>query len=579
MAKLKHMFKKTAVLFRDREDRNQEKKEPSAPEGLWLKCPKCGEVVYRDDVKAHGYVCPKCEGYFRIGTRTRIRMVADTGTFQEWFTDLETENPLEYPGYEEKIANLQEKTKLHEAVTVGKCMVNGLETVLGVCDARFLMGSMGYVVGEKITRAFERATEEKLPVVLFTSSGGARMQEGIVSLMQMAKTSAAIRKHSEAGLFYLPVLTDPTTGGVTASFAMLGDVILAEPGALIGFAGPRVIAQTIGQKLPEGFQRAEFLVEKGIIDGVVERQELKETVWKLLKIHQDSMKYIHYGKTQNVENFPEIRSSRGKAGTDGKSELTAWERVEISRSKERPTTLSYVQQIFDEFLELHGDRAFRDDGAVIGGIAMFGGQPVTVIGQQKGKNVKENIYRNFGMASPEGYRKALRLMKQAEKFGRPVVTFVDTPGAACGIEAEERGQGEAIARNLLEMSGIQTPMVSILIGEGGSGGALGLAVTDEVWMMENATYSILSPEGFASILWKDGKRAKEASEVMKITAKDLKKLQIIEKVIREPESANEENLPEIAEEIRKDLDGFLRKSCQKTREQIVEERYERFRRM
>ena len=579
MAKLKHMFKKTAVLFRDREDRKQEKKEPSAPEGLWLKCPKCGEVVYRDDVKAHGYVCPKCEGYFRIGTRTRIRMVADTGTFQEWFTDLETENPLEYPGYEEKIANLHEKTKLHEAVTVGKCMVNGLETVLGVCDARFLMGSMGYVVGEKITRAFERATEEKLPVVLFTSSGGARMQEGIVSLMQMAKTSAAIRKHSEAGLFYLPVLTDPTTGGVTASFAMLGDVILAEPGALIGFAGPRVIAQTIGQKLPEGFQRAEFLVEKGIIDGVVERQELKETVWKLLKIHQDSMQYIHYGKTQNVENFPEIRSSRGKAGTDGKSELTAWERVEISRSKERPTTLSYVQQIFDEFLELHGDRAFRDDGAVIGGIAMFSGQPVTVIGQQKGKNVKENIYRNFGMASPEGYRKALRLMKQAEKFGRPVVTFVDTPGAACGIEAEERGQGEAIARNLLEMSGIRTPMVSILIGEGGSGGALGLAVTDEVWMMENATYSILSPEGFASILWKDGKRAKEASEVMKITAKDLKNLRIIERVIREPEPANEENLPEIAEEIREDLDGFLRKSSQKTREEIVEERYERFRRM
>ena len=579
MAKLKHMFKKTAVLFRDREEKNQEKQEPSAPEGLWLKCPKCGEMVYRDDVKAHGYACPKCEGYFRIGTKTRIRMVADPGTFQEWFTDLETDNPLNYPGYEEKIVGLQEKTKLHEAVTVGKCTVEGVETVLGVCDARFLMGSMGYVVGEKITRAFERATEETLPVVLFTSSGGARMQEGIVSLMQMAKTSAAIRRHSEAGLFYLPILTDPTTGGVTASFAMLGDVILAEPGALIGFAGPRVIAQTIGQKLPEGFQRAEFLVEKGMIDGVVERQELKKTVWKLLKIHQDSMQYIHYGKTQNVENFPEIRSSRGKTGTDGKSELTAWERVEISRSKERPTTLSYVQQVFDDFLELHGDRAFRDDGAVIGGIAMFGGQPVTVIGQQKGKNVKENIYRNFGMASPEGYRKALRLMKQAEKFGRPVVTFVDTPGAACGIEAEERGQGEAIARNLLEMSGIRTPMVSILIGEGGSGGALGLAVTDEVWMMENATYSILSPEGFASILWKDGKRAKEASEVMKITAKDLKNLRIIERVIREPEPANEENLPEIAEEIREDLDGFLQKSSQKTREEIVEERYERFRRM
>lgn len=210
-------------------------------------------------------------------------MVADTGTFQEWFTDLETENPLEYPEYEEKIANLQEKTKLHEAVTVGKCMVNGLETVLGVCDARFLMGSMGYVVGEKITRAFERATEEKLPVVLFTSSGGARMQEGIVSLMQMAKTSAALKRHDEAGLLYITVLTDPTTGGVTASFAMLGDVILAEPGALIGFAGPRVIEQTIGQKLPEGFQRAEFLLEHGFVDKIVERKKLRKVLVTIIR--------------------------------------------------------------------------------------------------------------------------------------------------------------------------------------------------------------------------------------------------------------------------------------------------------
>lgn len=542
-------------------------------------CKACGKMVNKAEVVRNRYVCYECGAYFRVKTGNRLKMVLDPQSFEEWFAEEHGTNPLDFPGYVDKLTAVREKTGLKEAVTVGKGKIYGEDAVIGVCDARFMMGSMGHAVGEKIAGAVERATEEKLPVILFCCSGGARMQEGIVSLMQMAKTAAALKKHSDAGLLYISVLTDPTTGGVTASFAMLGDIILAEPGALIGFAGARVIEQTIGQKLPEGFQRAEFLVEKGIIDGVVERQELKETVWKLLNIHQDALKYIHYGDTQNVENLPEIRNSCGKAAGCDKKELTAWERVEISRSKERPTTLSYVQQVFDDFLELHGDRAFRDDGAVIGGIAMFGGQPVTVIGQQKGKNVKENIYRNFGMASPEGYRKALRLMKQAEKFGRPVVTFVDTPGAACGIEAEERGQGEAIARNLLEMSGIQTPMVSILIGEGGSGGALGLAVTDEVWMMENATYSILSPEGFASILWKDGKRAKEASEVMKITAKDLKKLQIIEKVIREPEPANEENLPEIAEEIREDLDGFLRKSCQKTREQIVEERYERFRRM
>ena len=258
---------------------------------------------------------------------------------------------------------------------------------------------------------------------------------------------------------------------------------------------------------------------------------------------------------------------------------TAWEKQMLVREKNRPTIHDYLPRIFEEFFELHGDRGYGDDGAILGGIARLNGVPVTIIAEVKGRNLEENKRSNFAMPHPEGYRKALRLAKQAEKFHRPIICFIDTPGAFCGVEAEERGQGEAIARNLLEMSGIQTPMVSILIGEGGSGGALGLAVTDEVWMMENATYSILSPEGFASILWKDGKRAKEASEVMKITAKDLKKLQIIEKVIREPEPANEENLPEIAEEIREDLDGFLRKSCQKTREQIVEERYERFRRM
>lgn len=591
MAKLKHMFKKTAVLFGDKEKREREKsadsrdgnlndgkkkEEPSVPEGLWLKCPKCGEMVYRDDVKSHSYVCPKCGGYFRIKTGTRIRMVADQGSFQEWFRELEGKNPLDYPEYEEKIRMLQEKTRLREAVTVGECTVNGIRTVLGVCDARFLMGSMGYAVGEKITRAFEKAVEERLPVVLFCSSGGARMQEGIISLMQMAKTSAAIKRHSDAGLFYLPVLTDPTTGGVTASFAMLGDIILAEPGALIGFAGPRVIAQTIGQKLPEGFQRAEFLVEKGIIDGVVERAELKDTIAHLLAVHGDQCGYRNYPAVrEQLENFDFV--SQGKENKVLNKNLTAWERVEISRSSSRPTSLEYIQRIFDEFTELHGDRAFRDDGAVVGGIGMFCGQPVTVIGQQKGKNVKENIHRNFGMVSPEGYRKALRLMKQAEKFGRPVINFVDTPGAACGIEAEERGQGEAIAKNLMEMSGLKVPVLSIFIGEGGSGGALGLAVANEVWMMENATYSILSPEGFASILWKDGKRAKEAAGIMKITAEDLLELNIVEWIIPEEEPACEENLPEIAEKIRQRIDGYLMSASSKTETEIVEERYERFR--
>ena len=237
----------------------------------------------------------------------------------------------------------------------------------------------------------------------------------------------------------------------------------------------------------------------------------------------------------------------------------------------------YIRAIFDDFMEFHGDRYCKDDGAIVGGIASFHGMPVTVIGQEKGKNTKDNIKRNFGMPSPDGYRKALRLMKQAETFGRPVVCFVDTPGAFCGLEAEERGQGEAIARNLFEMSDLTVPVLSIVIGEGGSGGALAMAVANEVWMMENAVYSVLSPEGFASILWKDSKRADEAARVMKMTAAELKELGIIERVIPEPEPADPETLPEIAKTMENAMEEFFEAWAQLDGKTLAERRYERFR--
>ena len=259
--------------------------------------------------------------------------------------------------------------------------------------------------------------------------------------------------------------------------------------------------------------------------------------------------------------------------------LTPWERVEISRSAERPTSLDYITTIFDRYMSLHGDRLFGDDGAIVGGLASIDGIPVTVVGQQKGRSTKENIKRNFGMPSPEGYRKTMRLMRQAEKFHRPVICFVDTPGAFCGIEAEEGGIGEAIARNLYEMSSLKVPILSIMIGEGGSGGAIAMAVGNEVWSMENSTYSVLSPEGFASILWKDGSRASEAAKVMKITAADLKELGVIEKVIREPEPASIDNIIELSEEIREMIVDFLKRYRKKTPEENVEERYQRFRKM
>lgn len=389
------------------------------------------------------------------------------------------------------------------------------------------------------------------------------MQEGIVSLMQMAKTSAALKRHSDAGLLYISVLTDPTTGGVTASFAMLGDIILAEPGALIGFAGPRVIEQTIKQKLPEGFQRSEFLLEHGFLDAIVERANLKETLGKLLFLHKEG----EWEAAQ--EGFLPKKRRRAK--------ITAWEVVERSRQVERLNALDYIEGVFSEFFELHGDRYFGDDSAVIGGIARFQGIPITVIGQQKGKNLKENIGRNFGMPSPDGYRKALRLMKQAEKFHRPVICLVDTPGAFCGLEAEERGQGRAIAENLFELASLKTPVLSIVIGEGGSGGALALALADEVWMMENAVYSVLSPEGFASILWKDSKRASEAAEVMKMTAADLKELGVIEKILPEEIPACEENKGILCSVFRGEIRDFLQKYQELSPEELVERRYQRFR--
>ena len=572
---LKDMFKKPSGRSHYISLRNS---RPEVPTGLLRKCNKCGAAIIAEDVKNGYYICPKCHGYFRVHAYRRIEMIADEGSFEEWDKEMDFVNPLDFKGYEDKINHLKERTKLNEAVVTGKVMINGNPAVVGVCDGRFMMASMGWIVGEKITRAVERATEEKLPVIIFTCSGGARMQEGIVSLMQMAKTSAALKKHSDAGQLYVSVLTDPTTGGVTASFAMLGDIILAEPKALIGFAGPRVIEQTIGQKLPKGFQRSEFLLDHGFVDRIVEREELKDVLAQILEMHHSA----------DAAEVKEALKDAAKKSADEKAEtvkeqikdsLDAWERVQISRKKDRPVGTDYIDALFTDFMEFHGDRYFKDDHAIVGGIAYFHGIPVTVIAQAKGKTTKENLDRNFSMPSPDGYRKALRLMKQAEKFGRPVICFVDTPGAFCGLEAEERGQGEAIARNLFELSGLKVPVLSVVIGEGGSGGALAMAVADEVWMLENAIYSVLSPEGFASILWKDSKRASEAAEVMKLTAGDLKRLGIIEQVIPEPEEFTDENMEGVCEDLDGRIAAFLESYTEYSADELTAKRYDRFRRM
>lgn len=591
--RLQNMFKKTG----ERENpvrKGRLRRRPEAPEGLLKKCNKCGAAILSEEVINGAYICPKCHGYFRVPAYKRIEMIADEGSFEEWDMDLDgmdgPPDPLQFKGYSEKIKKLREQTGLKEAVVTGRVKISGKQAVIGVCDGRFMMASMGYAVGEKITRAVERATNENLPVILFTCSGGARMQEGIISLMQMEKTSAALKRHSDAGLLYVTVLTDPTTGGVTASFAMLGDIIIAEPQALIGFAGPRVIEQTIGEKLPEGFQRAEFLLEHGFVDQIVKRENMKPVLGRILKmhdhVHPDCRKGKEIRKSDRTEPVQKAGMTEKKAGKKAAEQepwseksLTAWERVCRSRSKERPVGKDYIDILFEDFVELHGDRYYRDDPAIIGGIAYFQGICVTVIAQAKGRTTKENLERNFAMPSPEGYRKARRLMKQAEKFHRPVINFVDTPGAFCGMEAEERGQGEAIARNLFELSGLKVPVLSVVIGEGGSGGALALAVADEVWMLENSVYSVLSPEGFASILWKDSSRSAEAAKMMKLTAADLKKLGVIERVFPEPQNFSVLTMKPTAELLRAGLAEFLTKYQKLETKDLLEGRYERFRKL
>lgn len=282
---LEDLFK--VVKDRFKEDKTAEKTSGSVeiPKDLLFKCPRCDTVIYRDDFEKNKQVCAACGYHARIAYRERLEMTADAGSFTEFDAEMNSVNPIDFPGYSEKIADLQKKCGMKEAVVTGTCTIRGYQTVIGIMDSNFMMASMGCVVGEKITRAFEYATAHRMPVVLFTASGGARMQEGIVSLMQMAKTSGAIARHNEAGELYITVMTDPTTGGVTASFASLGDIIIAEPKVLIGFAGRRVIQDTIRQQLPDDFQSAEFMLENGFADMIVERKNMRSVLANLIRMH------------------------------------------------------------------------------------------------------------------------------------------------------------------------------------------------------------------------------------------------------------------------------------------------------
>lgn len=549
------------------------------PRMVLVRCPHCRHVVEATVLSHELDVCPRCGHHMRLSARRRIKLTVDAGSFVEWDAEVAPHDVLDFPGYQEKLSAANAASHEREAVVCGEATIGGERCALFVMNSDFMMGSMGSAVGEKITRSFERATQAGLPVVGFTVSGGARMQEGVTSLMQMAKVTNAVRRHGDAGLLYIAVLTDPTTGGVTASFAMEADICLAEPDALVAFAGPRVVEQTTHKRLPAGFQRAEFLLDHGFVDMVVARVELPATLAYLLFLHdRAALGDVSHEVPQCPAAFPEEprwpAPKHPQAAVEVDS-VTPYDLVRRVRDTNRASVPTVAEQAFSGLIELHGDHLFGDDPAVMGGIALLGRRPVTVICTDRGRTTKERVARNFGSPEPEGYRKALRLMRQAEKFGRPVVCLVDTSGAYPGMEAEERGQGAAIADDIMAMSGLRVPEVSVIMGEGGSGGAIALATADRVLMLSDAVYSVVSPEACASILWKTPKRAGEAAEALGITAPTLERLGIVDGEIDASGLGTLEFAARLAARLREELAALEGKDG----DELVSARYERFRRM
>jgi acetyl-CoA carboxylase carboxyl transferase subunit beta len=585
------------------------------PPDLWTQCPTCSTMLFNKQLDKALRVCTSCGHHFRLSAAARLDHLLDQGSWDERDAGLQSVDALGFvdqKAYPDRIAAAQTATGMRDAAIWGTGSIGGTTIALCVMDFGFMGGSMGAVVGEKVTRAAEYALETRVPLVIVSASGGARMQEGTLALMQLAKTLGALERLSAAGVPFVSVLSDPTTGGVFASFAAVGDVNIAEPDALIGFAGARVSAGTIAAELPPGFQRSEFLFSHGFVDRVVARADLRDELVRLLDL-LPVRNGLHEPEPDPADDVPAFRplsflstiadrvgeiaggDGDGTAnddapapgdvltnGTsleppDGDARDGVWARVQLARSLRRPRTLEFVGAMMDDFVELHGDRLFGDDEAIVAGLARLDGRRVVVVGQQKGDDTEENIRRNFGMPHPEGYRKAMRIMELAERFGLPVVTFVDVPGAHPGPESEERGRAEAIARSIGLMSRLRTPIVTVITGEGGSGGALAIAVGDVVIALENAVYSVISPEGCASILWRTSDEAATAAAAMRMSAADQHQLGVVDIVVPEPGEGAHDQPEETARRLRAIILDRLAALEALTIDELVESRYRRYR--
>jgi acetyl-CoA carboxylase carboxyl transferase subunit beta len=543
----------------------------------WVMCPGCRQLIYGKRLAHNMYVCPDCGSHHRLTARDRLAQLLDEGSVELFDVAVGMHDPLRFVDsrpYPDRWRTVRLATGLPEAVLVARGSLAGNPVVAAVMDFRFLGGSLGAAVGELITLAAETALRERTPLLLVTASGGARMQEGALSLMQLVKTSQALGQLDRAGILTISLITDPTYGGVAASFATLPDIILAEPGARLGFAGPRVIAQTIRQTLPPGFQTAELLLRQGLIDAICPRHRLRLALGRLLSCGTPGRAA---GWTAGGEAGPEPADV---VVTDAAElpDVPAWEAVQRARNIGRPTTLDYLSRVFEDFEELCGDRISGDCAAVVGGLAMLAGAPVVVLGHQKGHTPAELTARNYGMPRPAGYRKAARLARLAAKLGLPVITFVDTPGAYPGVEAEEQGQAIAVAENLRLLAALPVPVIAVIAGEGGSGGALALAVADRVFICANGTYSVISPEGCAAILWHDPAAAPRAAEALHVDAKRLLAAGIVDGVIPEPPGGTHTDHVLAAELVQRALVRTLRQLSAIEPARLLAARHDKFRR-
>ena len=542
-------------------------------------CPRCQELVAGSSLYSRFRVCPSCGYHCNLTARERISITADPGTFSESqrsMVSIPFQSPSALLGSKKRSIAKHNRTGLTDAVVTGTCKIEGHSVVLIALDFRFVGSSLGGVVGEKITLAFEKAARRKIPVVAISTSGKSTEQPGFLSLMQMAKTAFASNRLSQAHVPYISILTNPTTGQVYASLARHADVILAEPESMLGMAPPGAHQDDpVVQTNTSHIYAAEAHRARGMIDNIVHRENLKGVLAILLhSLRPQQAGTPGNGPAQNKTQYDQ------RPEHDGLLELwpSGWTSVSISNSGQRPTSLDYAQRIFHDFVELHGDRLYGDDPSIIVGVGTMGKYKVAFIGQEKGHELT-SLQRRQGRTMPEGYRKAQRMILLASKFQIPLITLIDTPGPYYGRDSEERGLGSAMATTMSLLAQAPIPTLAAIVGEGGSEGALALGVTDRVLMLENARYIVTSPEDATALLYRDQPNLETVIEPLILSSKECQEVGIADILIPEPPGGAQRNPDQAAQNLLELLEQELAILVGRSLKRVLKDRYHKYRNM